>query len=73
MRVSPVPVMRLFGTWYVNIVRNTPLTLIIIFCSLGLYQNLGLALAPENENFIDEQQLLAGGARLRRLHLDVRV
>jgi glutamate transport system permease protein len=53
MRVSPVPVMRFFGTWYVNIVRNTPLTLIIIFCSVGLYQNLGLALAPENENFID--------------------
>ncbi|SIR86253.1 amino acid ABC transporter permease [Williamsia sterculiae] len=53
MRVSPVPVMRWVGTWYVNIVRNTPLTLIVIFCSVGLYQNLGLALAPENENFID--------------------
>lgn len=52
MRVSPVPVMRLFGTSYVNIVRNTPLTLIVIFCSIGLYQNLGLTLAPENENFI---------------------
>jgi len=52
MRVSPVPVMRVFGTWYVNIVRNTPLTLIVIFCSVGLYQNLGLALAPENENFV---------------------
>lgn len=53
MRVSPVPVMRLFGTWYVNIVRNTPLTLIVIFCSIGLYQNLGLALAPEDANFIE--------------------
>ena len=53
MRVSPVPVMRGFATTYVNIVRNTPLTLIIIFCSVGLYQNLGLALAPENENFIE--------------------
>jgi glutamate transport system permease protein len=53
MRVSPVPVMRVFGTWYVNIVRNTPLTLIVIFCSVGLYQNLGLALAPENENFVE--------------------
>ncbi|WP_328857786.1 amino acid ABC transporter permease [Williamsia herbipolensis] len=52
MRVSPVPVMRMFGTWYVNIVRNTPLTLIVIFCSIGLYQNLGLTLAPENSNFI---------------------
>lgn len=51
-RVSPVPIMRNFGTWYVNIVRNTPLTLIIIFCSVGLYQNLGIALAPEDSNFI---------------------
>lgn len=52
MRVSPVPAMRVFGTWYVNIIRNTPLTLIILFLSLGLYQNMGLALAPDNENFI---------------------
>ncbi|MGV9714144.1 amino acid ABC transporter permease [Gordonia sp. NPDC003424] len=52
MRVSPIPVMRGFGTVYVNIVRNTPLTLIVLFCSVGLYQNLGLALAPDNENFI---------------------
>lgn len=52
LRVSPVPVMRVFGTWYVNIVRNTPLTLIVVFCSIGLYGKLGLALAPENENFI---------------------
>ncbi|MGZ9825730.1 amino acid ABC transporter permease [Tsukamurella ocularis] len=51
MRVSPVPAMRVFGTWYVNIVRNTPLTLIILFLSLGLYQNMGLALAPNNANF----------------------
>ncbi|WP_020107385.1 amino acid ABC transporter permease [Nocardia sp. 348MFTsu5.1] len=52
MRVSPVPVMRVFGAFYVNIVRNTPLTLIVLFCSIGLYYNLGLALAPENENFV---------------------
>ncbi|WP_132993572.1 amino acid ABC transporter permease [Gordonia zhaorongruii] len=53
MKVSPVPVMRGFATVYVNIVRNTPLTLIILFCSIGLYQNLGLALAPENDTFIE--------------------
>ncbi|MBB4854328.1 glutamate transport system permease protein [Mycobacteroides chelonae] len=52
LRVSPVPIMRIFGTWYVNLVRNTPLTLIILFCSVGLYQNLGIALAPENSTFI---------------------
>ncbi len=36
MRVSPVPLMRGFGTAYVNIVRNIPLTVIIVFTSLGL-------------------------------------
>lgn len=45
MRVSPVPVMRAFGTAYVNIFRNTPLTLIIIFTSLGLSSTLGINLA----------------------------
>lgn len=44
MRVSPVPVMRAFGTAYVNIVRNTPLTVIIVACSLGLSQTLGVTL-----------------------------
>ncbi|WP_155059270.1 amino acid ABC transporter permease [Streptomyces blattellae] len=36
MRVSPVPLMRGFGTAYVNIVRNIPLTVIIVFTSIGL-------------------------------------
>lgn len=36
MRVSPVPLMRGFGAAYVNIVRNIPLTVIIVFTSLGL-------------------------------------
>ncbi|WOC14413.1 amino acid ABC transporter permease [Gordonia sp. MP11Mi] len=53
MKVSPVPVMRGFATVYVNIVRNTPLTLIVLFCSIGLYQNLGLALAADNASFIE--------------------
>lgn len=53
MKVSPVPVMRGFATVYVNVVRNTPLTLIILLCSIGLYQNLGLALAADNANFIE--------------------
>ncbi|MFH8366509.1 amino acid ABC transporter permease [Streptomyces sp. NPDC018031] len=44
MRVSPVPVMRAFGTAYVNIVRNTPLTIVIVFASLGLHQTLGISL-----------------------------
>ena len=55
MRVSPVPILRLCATWYVNILRNTPLTLIIVFCSIGLYQNLGVHFAPEGSpSFIDQ-------------------
>lgn len=52
MRVSPVAFLRHVSTFYINTVRNTPLTLIILFCSVGLYQNLGLVLAPENDDFI---------------------
>ncbi|GAA1923505.1 amino acid ABC transporter permease [Streptomyces sodiiphilus] len=47
MRVSPVPVMRGFGTAYVNVVRNIPLTVVIVFTSLGLFQTLGIALGGE--------------------------
>ncbi|AWB88927.1 amino acid ABC transporter permease [Homoserinimonas hongtaonis] len=35
MRVSPVPVMRAVGTFYVNLVRNTPLTLLMFFFAFG--------------------------------------
>lgn len=52
MRVSPVAIMRKLSELYINTVRSTPLTLIVVFCSIGLYQNLGLALAPENDSFI---------------------
>jgi glutamate transport system permease protein len=45
MRMSPVPVLRWIGAGYVNILRNTPLTLIILFCSFGLAQTLGITLA----------------------------
>ncbi|MER6996825.1 amino acid ABC transporter permease [Streptomyces sp. NPDC000410] len=47
MRVSPVPLMRGFGTAYVNIVRNIPLTVIIVFTSLGLFQTLGVSLGAD--------------------------
>jgi glutamate transport system permease protein len=35
MRVSPVPVLRAFGTLYVNLLRNTPLTLVFFFVAFG--------------------------------------
>lgn len=45
MRVSPVPIMRGVGTVYVNLVRNTPLTLIMFFFAFG-YPKLGLVQWP---------------------------
>ncbi|NUP65097.1 MAG: amino acid ABC transporter permease [Nonomuraea sp.] len=48
MRVSPVPLMRGFGTVYVNIVRNIPLTVIIVFASLGLADVFGVTLGASD-------------------------
>ncbi|MYV43956.1 ABC transporter permease subunit [Streptomyces sp. SID1328] len=48
MRVSPVPLMRGFGTAYVNIVRNIPLTIIILFTSLGLADIFGVTMGNED-------------------------
>ncbi|MER6259986.1 amino acid ABC transporter permease [Streptomyces sp900105245] len=48
MRVGPVPLMRGFGTAYVNIVRNIPLTVIILFASLGLNQTLNISLGAHD-------------------------
>ena len=39
-RVSPVAVLRGFGTAYVTLIRNTPLTLIVFFCAFGFYITL---------------------------------
>jgi glutamate transport system permease protein len=47
MRVSPTPVLRAAGTVYVNTLRNTPLTLVLLFCSLGLSDTLKLKLSDE--------------------------
>jgi glutamate transport system permease protein len=45
MRVSPTPVLRAAGTLYVNTLRNTPLTLVLLFCSLGLSDTLQFRLS----------------------------
>lgn len=48
MRVSPIPIARAIATVYVTIFRNTPLTLIILFTSFGLFQTLGVSLASQS-------------------------
>ncbi|HYN29743.1 MAG TPA: amino acid ABC transporter permease [Dermatophilaceae bacterium] len=47
LRVSPVRVLRLIGTAYVNLVRNTPLTLLMVFSVLGLSFILGITLSED--------------------------
>ncbi|WP_393077451.1 amino acid ABC transporter permease [Streptomyces sp. LN704] len=60
MRVGPVPLMRGFGTAYVNTVRNIPLTVIILFTSLGLNQTLGVSLGADNFDTINFRLAVLG-------------
>lgn len=55
MRLAPVPVLRWLGTGYVHLVRNTPLTLLLLLCSFGLAQTLGVSLTdPQSPTSIDD-------------------
>ena len=55
MRLSPVPMLRWLVAAYVTILRNTPLTLILLFCSFGLAQTLGITLAQSGSpTFIND-------------------
>lgn len=53
MRVSPAPAMRAVGAAYVTIFRNTPLTLIVLFCYLGLFVNMRLSPMGAEASFAD--------------------
>ncbi len=60
MRVSPVPLMRSFGGGFVNVIRNIPLTLIIIMMSQVIANQLGVRLATREagvnpQAFLDNQ------------------
>jgi glutamate transport system permease protein len=55
MRISPIPSLQWAGTTYVNLLRNTPLTVIILFCNLGLFVQLGVTLAsPTSQTYFDD-------------------
>ncbi|MFE6229008.1 MULTISPECIES: ABC transporter permease subunit [unclassified Streptomyces] len=60
MRVGPVPLMRGFGTAYVTVVRNIPLTVIIVFTSLGLFQTLGVSLGADRFTTINFRLAVLG-------------
>ncbi|MEO7061729.1 MAG: amino acid ABC transporter permease [Lapillicoccus sp.] len=54
LRVSPVPLLQKIGALYVNIWRNTPLTLIIIAANIVMIVNLGFSFSENfsRDNFI---------------------
>ncbi|WP_446223204.1 amino acid ABC transporter permease [Nocardia sp. IBHARD005] len=60
MRVSPIPVARWIGAAYVAIFRNTPLTLILVFTSLGLYSTLGWTLGSDEIKVINYRWAIIG-------------
>jgi glutamate transport system permease protein len=69
LRVSPVSVLRLFGTTYVNIIRNTPLTLIVFFCAFGISNTLGITLARQDSpTFIVDNNFRFGVIALAVYH-----
>jgi glutamate transport system permease protein len=52
MRISPIASLRLLGTTYVNLFRNTPLTIILVFLVLGVWSQLGINLSSDfDRNF----------------------
>ena len=70
MRVSPVAMLRFLGTSYVNVFRNTPLTLLMVGSVLGLTYILGLSL-DKHRHHAERPALGRGGPRRlpRRLRL----
>jgi glutamate transport system permease protein len=53
MRVAPSPVVRVAASVYVNVLRNTPLTLVLAFAGVGLSDTLGLTFSstPSTNSF----------------------
>ncbi|MFK5583806.1 MULTISPECIES: amino acid ABC transporter permease [unclassified Serinicoccus] len=58
MRLSPVRALRMLGSAYVTLIRNTPLTLIIVACSFILWTQLGVNMASrESPTYIDDNNV----------------
>lgn len=69
LRLSPVGVLRWMGTTYVTLIRNTPLTLIIVGCSLVLWGQLGIEPASrDSATFITDLNFRLGVIGLTVYH-----
>ncbi len=68
-RVSPVAVLQGVGAAFVTLVRNTPLTLIVALCSLGIANTLKVNLAPaDSPTFIVDNGFRWGVVALAVYH-----
>lgn len=53
MRISPVGSLRFVGSAYVTLIRNTPLTIILVFLVLGVWSQLAINFTADfNRNFV---------------------
>ena len=69
MRVSPVRVLQSFGTAYVTLVRNTPLTLVVFFVFFGISITLQVNLAnPSSPTSIADNAFRWGVVALAIYH-----
>jgi glutamate transport system permease protein len=48
MRISPVTSLRLLATWFVNVFRDTPLTIIMVMLSLGVWTQLKVQFSKDS-------------------------
>lgn len=54
MRISPIPSLRLLGAAYVHIVRNTPLTILMVLSVLALWTQMQITLSTDfKQNFFN--------------------
>lgn len=68
-RLAPVGVLNAIGTAYVTLIRNTPLTLIVVGCSLVLWGQLGIEPASrQSPTFISDLNFRLGVIGLSVYH-----
>lgn len=69
LRLSPVKMLNGLGTSYINVVRNTPLTLIVVMCSFVLWGALKIEPASRtSETFISDLNFRLGVIGLATYH-----
>lgn len=69
LRLSPVTSLRAIGTAYVNVIRNTPLTVIVFASLYVLYVQLGISFADDKAaDFVNQNNFRMGVLGLAVYH-----